>query len=505
MASHLELGRQFSLGWIIFTPYRALTALAGCQVLQLIALQLLCGIGTALLTSYLALHLSGKKWYALLAGLAAACYAPALLYELATLQESLLVLCVTAAAAAVLRAHRRHFSWPSTLLAGATLAFAGCGRPVALIFVAALGLWCLWTRRRAGKNAWRRTLLQLVCGAILIWGPVSVYNRMVGGWGLPFYGSNHTYMAAVGSQTELTDWNVTLPADQSIRDTAGNLALSFPQKLPRILSPNEVPDNLDLTFIRRVFPPLSFCPDARIFAPLAVAGILLLLGTGRWRRRDGFPLLCFAALEVVVAAYYPTGRHRLVGYPFMLLLALYPFFSPWRLRGAILGLLLLLLFQLLIPALPPRPQDAVNWGLALEKAAKPEDDPVRYYLLARQWSAPGDDRALLRAFHFLARQQRFAELSELLNQQPETSSVANYYRGILAMRNARPAAAEAAFRQVVPEAIAPLRVPYYYNFGLLLQARGDTARARRLWETALQCAPTPAQRQQLEEMLRKNP
>ena len=138
----------FSLHRVLIASIR-LCCGAEHLVETLAVIQLLCGTATAVLTAYAAFRLWGRRRAALAAGLIAAFYAPAAMYELSMLQETLQLFAFTASLAGILRARKHGFSLSYALTAGALLGLASCGRPTALLWVFAALAWC-------GYAAWRR-------------------------------------------------------------------------------------------------------------------------------------------------------------------------------------------------------------------------------------------------------------------------------------------------------------------------------------------------------------
>lgn len=138
----------FSLHRVLIASIR-LCCGAEHLVETLAVIQLLCGTATAVLTAYAAFRLWGRRRAALAAGLIAAFYAPAAMYELSMLQETLQLFAFTASLAGILWARKHGFSLSHALTAGALLGLASCGRPTALLWVFAALAWC-------GYAAWRR-------------------------------------------------------------------------------------------------------------------------------------------------------------------------------------------------------------------------------------------------------------------------------------------------------------------------------------------------------------
>ena len=153
MKTHLELGALFARGEGVFALYRLAAALIPHPA-GLVLFQSFAGCIIALLAAFTAFRLFGKRLTALAAGLFAAWYGNAVLYELVTLPETLNVLTALAAAAALLQAKRRHWQPGWCAAAGALLALTATGRPVGVAAVTAALIWSGWHlfRRRFRKG-----------------------------------------------------------------------------------------------------------------------------------------------------------------------------------------------------------------------------------------------------------------------------------------------------------------------------------------------------------------
>ncbi len=497
MKTHLELGALCVEGKVLATPYRLLAGILAAPW-ALVCLQMGLGTLTALLTAYIALRLTGSKFYALLAGLAAALYAPALLYELNTLQESLTAFAAVAAVAAVLRARRRRFAAGATWLAGAALAFAGTGRPASLPLVAALALWVICYGFKRNFRL-RRILLALAVGFLTVWGPLMLYNGIKFNWPLPFYGSNIGYLATIGSQSKLESWNVAEIPAAAHPAAWHRIAEAFTRKLPLLFAPYEIPDNLNFHFIREQFPPLGMLPGPLLLWPLGLAGIALLFWSGQWRKRQGLSLLYFASLLIFITAYYPTGRHRLVLYPALMLLAAYPFISRPRKRALSLAAGLLLAACFFVPANLIRSGDNFNWALALEKMPNPPEDPADYYLA--DYRANTSELAFARLSNYLIKKSRYQEAAAIVAAHPVKSNFYFYYLGLLELANHNPSGASLALAQVNPEELPELAAAYYFYYGEALRLEHKTEESLAAYSKGLNANPGENQRRRLELMI----
>ncbi|MDD5599862.1 MAG: phospholipid carrier-dependent glycosyltransferase, partial [Victivallaceae bacterium] len=149
MQSVLQTGKMFYDGEEVIALYRALLAAillfnngTPCPEAAVI-LQLLSGVIIAPLTAWCALKLWGKPWPAMVAGLFAALYAPAMMYQALVLKESILLFFALLSLAAVLWTHKRRFSRSSLWICGLFLALACVCRISALPFCGFASLWII--------------------------------------------------------------------------------------------------------------------------------------------------------------------------------------------------------------------------------------------------------------------------------------------------------------------------------------------------------------------------
>ncbi len=494
MKTHLELGMLCLKGQVLLTPYRLLAGLLPAPW-GIVCCQMAMGTLTALLVTWIAFRLTGAKFYALFAGLATAVYAPALLYEMMTLQESLTAFLAAAAVAAVLHARRRRFANGPVLLAGIALALAATGRPATVPLVGALTLWLIvYLVRRRRKL--RPVLLTLALGMLLVWGPAGIYNGIKFGWPLPFYGGNIGYLATVGSRASIESWNITEEADAATPAAAPRIASAFIKKVPLLFAPYEIPDNLNYHYIRNKFAPFSALPGPALCWPLGLAGLVLLFLSGQWRKRQGLMLLYFGALLLLVTAYYPTGRHRLLLYPALMLLAVYPFYSRPLKRSLPLAAALLVTGFWFTPANLIRPGDNFNWALALEKMPNPTEDPAELYLHNyRNGSAEID---FARLANFLIRKSRYQEASAVVLAHPVKSNYYFYYLGLIELINHNPSGAEMALSQVQVEELPDTAASCYFYYGEALRLGHKNDQSLAAYRKALASNPSETQKRRIE-------
>ena len=267
----------FSLHRVLIASIR-LCCGAEHLVETLAVIQLLCGTATAVLTAYAAFRLWGRRRAALAAGLIAAFYAPAAMYELSMLQETLQLFAFTASLAGILRARKHGFSLSYALTAGALLGLASCGRPTALLWVFAALAWC-------GYAAWRRGRLRRVGavagGVLAVWVLVSAFNWHFSEYYGPFF-NVFGYSATVNAAAPAADQAVAAAPAPAVNSSPVavlfRIGVNALSRLPNVFLAHEIPDNLNYYFIRDYFPELKLLIGPGLLVPFALAGMVLAGG-----------------------------------------------------------------------------------------------------------------------------------------------------------------------------------------------------------------------------------
>ena len=388
MMTLLEFGEWGVSHPPFFTLHRmvvaALWRLNGCHHVPelLTVLQMGGGVAVAWLTAWSVLHLTGRRRLALGCGLLAALYAPALLYECTTLQESVVTLALWASVAGVIAAGRRRCTSKFGFLAGVLLGLASIGRPTALLWSIGATLWCGWRSfHRGGLRRGIRAGVPVAAGMLALWLLIA---------GLNWYGRSvfSPFFDVLPYSAE-----VNAPVGEDAGGDGGKVPASrlallcrigwnAVGRLPILFAPREIPDNLNYYFIREEFPPLAPLPGPEPVMVLALAGMLMLVGTGRFRKGEGVFLLVTMLLALPLCANYPMGRYRLILYPAWSFFALWPWSWALEKRYPGRGIRVAIAAVVLLAASMPwwlnrggarlRSSDFVAWALASEE---PEGHP----------------------------------------------------------------------------------------------------------------------------------
>ena len=327
--------------------------------------QALLGAAGAAMVGAAALRLTGKKHLALLSGVVWALNPVELMYEFTTLQDSLVNFGIILSIFAFLEARKRHFAPLFALGAGAAAGVAATGRPVAIGLVLCLGVWNLYYLYH--RKLPLKRILFFAGGVLAVWGVFSTVNLIVIKRFNCFF-NPVSYAVAVNTTPAAASG---APAPVSSVPPLVKTVFKMVLRTPQLLSPEEIPENLNIHFLRTKIPffriPFEFIPLC------AAAAILFMLATGRWKKKEGFLLVPVFALAVFLCIREPIGRYRLLLLPWFTLLTvwLFSYFSAKKSRLPLCLIVsgVLIFIGCTLTAHPLRGADHFAWGMALEKEA----------------------------------------------------------------------------------------------------------------------------------------
>lgn len=459
------------------------------------------GVAGAVMLSAVALRLTGKKYIALLSGVLWALNPVELMYEFTTLQDSLVNFGIILTIFAFLEARKHRFLFPYSLAAGAAAGVAATGRPVAIGLVLTLGAWVLYylyRRRWSVKRA-----LYFACGVLAVWGIFAGINGIVSKKFNCFFNPVGYAVAVNTAQTPAS----SAPAPSSGVPPLVKTVFKMALRTPQLLSPEEIPENLNIYFLRTKIP---FFRLPYAFIPLCAAvAMLFLLLTGRWKKKEGFLLLPFFSLALFLCIREPIGRYRLLLLPwFTLLTVWFLCFIFEKKKGVVTLLTLVLLLFFLTAALqapPLRGADFFAWALALEKeAGKTTPEAMKEFKKAFLFKPDNNHAVSLITRAMTANDRSLAEeTAQKWMEASHNSPLSCYYAALAAFpdRNRM----EHFFSLVKSEELPPK-----YRFRSFLM-RGDIsyhkrrfAEAASFYKSALQLPEgSAAQRRYITQMIKK--
>ncbi len=321
----------------------AAIGLASLPVTGMYWLQVVIGSVTAVMVARIARHLVRLPWAGLVAGLAYAFYDAAIFFDADLLAVSL-VTCLAATALALttraLTAPEEAVGRARVVAIGVLFALSAWGRPNLVLPVVLVVGWLVFRapwpgarRRLLALSALTVLLMPLVRNTIVSGDPVFIASS----GGVNFFIGNHsgatgTFRIPPGSglanDTELDRISRAVASRMEGRPlsaaetsrywfrrgldalTADPIAAArlVGRKLVLCLNAAEIPNHLDLTFVREYSPALRFAPvRAWMLLALGAAGMWLLRGY-----RGATALQLFAAGNVLsILPFFVTARFRL--------------------------------------------------------------------------------------------------------------------------------------------------------------------------------------------------
>lgn len=398
--------------------------------------QALLGAAGAVMLSDVLLKLTGKKSAALCAGLLWALNPVELMYEFTTLQDSLVNFGVILSFWSFLHARKHHFAPLCTLGAGAAAGVAATGRPVAVGLVFLLFCWNIFYIYR------RKLPLKRIfpfAGAILLaWGIFSTVNYFKSSSFNCFF-NPIAYTIAVNTSEGHVQKHASVPASpQAARLlTTGAKMVS---RIPLLWNTVELPENLNIYFLRQQIPLLKL--PFEFIMLLASVGTLLLIFSGKWRKKEGLLLLPVFSLVFFLCVRDPIGRYRLLLLPWFTLISVWTlFYCMRRKKTALICGLLLCGFTVLslIQTRPLRASDHFAWGWALEKGSgKTTPEAMKHFAQAFFLKPDPNHAVSLITRAMKANDRPLAEKSAAFwMQKSNFSSLACYYGALAAFPDLR--------------------------------------------------------------------
>ena len=465
--------------------------------------QALLGSAGAGLLSEIMLKISGKSHLALLAGVVWALNPVELMYEFTTLQETLVNFGIILSFWSFLKARQHRFAPLYALGAGCAAGVAATGRPVAVGMTLLLGAWCafyLYRKKLSLKGA-----LAYGCGILLVWGIFSTVNFCQGSRFNCFF-NPVSYAVSVNTAPPAAAEKLSSPTAAPALPPLVTTAFKMFKRIPGLWSPGEIPENLNIYFLKDKIPFLRIPHE---FLPLCAAmGLLFLLIKGEWKRKTALILLPIVSLSFFLCIREPIGRDRLLLLPWFVLLTVWFFhcLSKKNKYFAVSLMLLPLIFHLTTLSSPPlRAADFSAWGWALEKESRAITPEVIKYFQAAFALKPESSNAVALITRAMKTDRReLAQKSAAIWMKTSGNAPLAYYYGALA---AYPeyGAMKKFLALVKEEELPPLfRFRFFMMQGECALKTCDRAGALKFYRSALRIPEgTPAQRQYAEKTVQQ--
>jgi tetratricopeptide (TPR) repeat protein len=526
MQTTLIIGSWLYQGFSIFTIHKFMIAAVmffnhGQHSPEaLILIQIIMGAIAAPVIAWCALHLTGKRLWAMASGIIAATYAPALLHECLTLRESTQVFFAALSLFGLLWGRKRHFDITGLIVAGTCLSLPCLVRVSSAPFLVFGSLWIVMylfskykRKRLISKQLFIRIgVLAAVCS--VIFGSVMLFNARNATTKMPFY-IDWNYAFKLGKVENPKDMNVgplqsaspviesaSVPEKTVSRQSfsAGRYLNNCICKFYLLFKPFEISNNVNYYFMKYKLFPLQYLAGPLLVIPLAFTAILFILCSWQWMRKEGLLLLYILAYSMPLVFFYPLARYRLIMYPVFAILMFYPFFraySQMKRHNTILMILpmLLLWVAVLLVTFPAnvdiRATDFVAYGKAIQyQAGKATDEAGQHFQAAIEQEPdyiPGYINYADNLIKMGQYQQAHSLLADAYVKFRGDNGIAYYY-GISLLGVRDPARAESVFRKIPVPGSSDDNSQYYYYLGEALRLQNKLPEALKLYKAGLESA-----------------
>lgn len=511
METLLTKGEWGVSGGPMLTPHRLMVAAfwaangAVHRPEMIAAFQMLLGIMTALMTFWCTLHLTRNRKAALAAGCVTAVYAPSLLYECVTLQESVVTFTGFFSFFLFLWSRKHHFHGWYGILCGAALGFAAIGRPTAILWAAgALG----WIVRYVWRKRHLRWSFFALGGFFFLLAFTTWFNwngcKYIG----PFFRVGQYAVSVNAPASPDVSAGASDAASPSAISAAARqlrgmirVGINAASRIPLLFSVREIPENLNYYFLRERLWPLPVLPGPALLIPFALAGTLLALC--RPLRKESIVLGYIFALALPLCAIYPVGRYRLMLIPAFAIAATYPFLLHWGrkyTRRAVFTNFAVVAAAFLLNwnqfGSISRSTDFVAWALAQEaQSGGVTEESCNSFYEAFRLSGGKNQSAAVNLLSRLIGANAFDSAEKIARQTLEAGAenphLIAYYLGLIRMGQGEFAEAEHIFEAIPPEAIEALQMKYHFFYGETLRLQGKYDAAREAYDRALHTPGSP--------------
>ncbi|MCK4983056.1 MAG: hypothetical protein KAS17_09045, partial [Victivallaceae bacterium] len=258
-------GSTFALHKALLTAILFLNDGVACPE-AIVIIQLIGGVFIAPLVAWCTIRIWGKTYWALVSGLLAALYAPAMMYQVLVLKESILLLLALLSLTAAIWVHKRHFSYKALWLCGISLALACICRINAIPFCGLASLWIiasLFKKLNYDRKAILIRTTFLAVGILTVFVPVSLINVYLtkGKTFLPVHIPKIEYITKLGSIAKPASMNspaINTSKTGSKVAKKNSLIVNMAKKVPSIFSASEIPNNVNYYFLTYKLFPLQY-------------------------------------------------------------------------------------------------------------------------------------------------------------------------------------------------------------------------------------------------------
>jgi len=468
-----------------------------------VIIQLIGGILIAPLVAWCTLRLWGKTYWALASGLLAALYAPALMYQVVVLKESILLFFALLSLTAILWAHKGHFSPRRLWICGIFLALPCIARIHALPFCGLASLWiivCLFKKFKCIKKTILLRIAFLTLGIFTVFVSVSTINVYLteGNNFMPVQLPAMNYITKLGSVAKPTSMNVSLSTPQKSSQKSkktNTLIVNMARKAPSVFSASEIPNNVNYYFLKHKLFPLQYLIGPFLLLPLAVTALILLLFNRGILRKESILFVFIFSYMLPMCYFLPLARYRLVLMPVFCMLAPYPVFAvkkAWQDKKQLLILLPVVIYAIILYINLPlnsflRSTDFVSYGKGMQYKTGKSASALPYFHEAYKM-APHKQMTVINLADTLLKNRRPKDAITILLpafQKSPNKLAYRYYLGIAYFFSGKARQAEQLFSKINPDDMGDLKAKYYTFYELSLRAQKKHKAAAELHQKAL--------------------
>lgn len=499
MMTHLYYGRQLYENNMQFSIHRAMVALTmlfnrGTPVPDaVIIMQMLLGIPVGAMMGYAALHLTGKRWWAMLTGLTAALYSPFLIHECFLTKDALVPDFAALSLFLLVWGRKHHFRgwWRLPLVClGLCLPFLV---HISTVFFAAAGYLWLWYYLKWNIRRMIPAMLPVVAILLLL----SAHVYMLSGYFLPMHVSRGYRQHAIEVSRAQSDSNVMTMDFSGSQKTP--VAFNYLKKAFLLIKPHEIPNNINHYFVKNRLAVFRFLPGPLLFIPFAGTALIFLCFSRKWLRRFNLPLLYVCCYAVPLIAFMPLARYRMILCPALAVMAPYVIYLSWkwyREKRKIFPLPLAAAAVYSIVLFPGfednllRASDFVAYGHA-QKFRDGNTRAAEQSYLDALGHNPDHLPAVVNIAEILLLRNDIQTAVNLLHRYhfkyPQAESI-NYYYGVALVHAEQFQAAIDIFEGMTPPANDNIRTSFYYYWGEGLRRLGKNDEAMTKFREALSTA-----------------
>jgi len=397
--------------------------------------------------------------------------------------------------AAVLKAHKSHFSPVSLFFCGVFLALAVTHRISALAFCGLASLWivaCLFKKLKKDRKAVIIHTSFLALGILTIFIPASMINIYLtkGDTFSPVPLPYMSYISHIADTAKPVSMNTAPKKTQK-----SNVIVNMLRKTPAVFSASETPNNINYYFLKYKLFPLQYLVGPLLLIPLAVTALILLLFNRGILHKESILFVFIFSYMLSIIIFIPLARYRLVLIPVFCMLAPYPLFTAWKAwhnKKLLLALTPIILWSILLYINLPvneflRSTDFVSYGKGIQFKTGKSTAALPYFQEAYK-IAPYKQMTVINLADTLLKTRRPKEAIRVLLSafQKSPKNIAyRYYLGIAYFFNGNPGQTEKIFSKIDPNKMGDLKDKYYFFYEQSLRAQKKHEAAAKLRQKAL--------------------